>query len=216
MKNSYIHILNASHLLDEQTTIIKNAFDNTCALINNLISLDDIDVVCINDPYQVIPETGMSGFTPNRNLVYLYVDASRELDGSELLYTLSHEFSHAKRYDGPGYGETLFDSIIFEGIGVALEDEVSGVKGSFLSNYIKNQDNKALIDKVIDHFDDHDFNHFYWFIQESDELPRWTGYRIGYYIVSEYLKKTNKKASDIILEDIAVFRDFVRDDLGRA
>lgn len=31
-------------------------------------------------------------------------------------------------------------------------------------------------------------------------LPRWAGYKIGYYLVKQYLKKTKKKASELIGE----------------
>jgi uncharacterized protein YjaZ len=207
-------IANAGGNLNNNKGVIKNGFNRAVITAQTLIDLDKVDVVCTNDPYQVIPEMGMSGYTPNRNLVYLYVDGSKKLNEDEIFYTLCHEFMHAKRYDGPSYGTTLFDSIIFEGLGVAIEQEVSNTKGSFLSTFVDQKDNDKLLKNIESHFDDEDFNRFYWFVQESDDLPRWTGYRVGYYIVSEYLKKTNKKASDLALEDPSIFRDYARDDLG--
>lgn len=215
MKNITLFIANASGEVADNEVIIKGAFERAVSSMSELIEIDRVDVICVNDPYQAIPETGMSGYTPNRNLIYLHIDASRHLDGDEVFYTLCHELMHAKRYEGPSYGETLFDSIIFEGLGVAIEAQVSDGKGSFLSNFINEKDNSALLKDIEAHFDDKEFNRFHWFIEESDDLPRWTGYRVGYHIVSEYLKKTKKKASDLVLEDSSMFRDFVRDDLGR-
>lgn len=217
MSNINLLIANASHSLSDQNILnITNGFDRAVTKAGEVLSLSNVDVICINDSFQVIPETGMSGYTPNRNLVYLYVDSGVEISEDETFYTLMHEFSHAKRYEKQGYGETLFDSMIFEGIGVALEDEESSGQGSFLSNYIKDKDNRALFEKVASSFDEHDFDRFYWFIQESDDMPRWTGYRVGYYIVTEFMKKTNKKASELVLEDFDSFRKFVSDGLGRA
>lgn len=215
MNNATLFIANASGKLKDNEVIIRESFERAVNVVGELMDLDQVDVVCVDDPDLAIPETGMSGYTPNRHLIYLRVDADRQLSADELFFTLCHEFMHAKRYDGPSYGETLFDAFIFEGLGVAIEEQVSNGKGSFLSNFVSEKDNSELLKDVVAHFDDKEFDRFYWFIQESDNLPRWTGYRVGYYIVSEYLKKTQKKASDLVLEDSSVFRDFVRDDLGR-
>jgi len=209
MNNIVLSIANASHTLDKQVSRIESAFKRASETATTLLELSSIDVICIDDPSQVIPEIGVSGFTPNRHLVYLYVDSNVALDEKDIYATLIHEFAHAKRYDGQGFGSTLFDSIIFEGLGVALEEETSGDNGTFLSNYLKNQDNKALLGQIASHFGDHEFNRFHWFIEESDDLLRWTGYRVGYYIVTEYMKKTNKKASELLMEDFETFREFV-------
>ena len=198
---------------DENVSKITSGFNRAFEVAKNLLGVSGIDVLCIDDHNQVIPETGMSGYTPNRNLIYLYVDSTMALEEDEVFYTLMHEFSHAMRYDGPGYGDTLFDSMVFEGLGVALEEQVSGGHGSFLSNFIRTKDNQELLDKVVSHFGDRQFDRFYWFIQESDDLPRWTGYRVGYYIVTEFMKKTNKKASDLVMEEFDTFRKFL-DGLG--
>lgn len=206
MEDINLFIANAGHLLDNNMAAIKRAFERAQKSVSEALRLNEVDVVCIADKYRVIPETGMSGFTPNRHLVYLYVDAAKTLDEDELYATLCHEFAHVKRYEASGYGETLLDSIIFEGLAVAFEEEMPSGQGTFFVNYMKSNNNAPLSEKIKKHFGDRQFSHFHWFIEESDELPRWTGYRVGYYLVTQYMEKTGKKASELLVEDTAKFR----------
>ncbi len=201
-------LANASDDLTAQQAKIERAFKKAVSTATNLLNLDTVDVICIGDKTKVIPEVGIGGFTPSRHLTYLYIDPKIDVDEKEIFNTLCHEFHHAKRYDGPGYGETLFDSMIFEGLAVAFEEEVS--EGTaFVANTLKKREHPPqLIEKCKSHFNDTDFNHFKWFISDkSGELPRWAGYEMGYFIVKKYLSKENKKASDLILESPKVFSE---------
>ncbi|HVX47967.1 MAG TPA: DUF2268 domain-containing putative Zn-dependent protease [Candidatus Saccharimonadales bacterium] len=194
-------IANADGSLDKKQSVIKRAFASASQTAQELLQLDKVDVVCISNKVYVIPEIGIGGFTPSRHLTYLYIDPAAEINESEIFNTLCHEFHHARRYDGPGYGNTLFDSIIFEGLATAFENEVSGGKAFISSTLRKRKNTRQLINKCKPHFNDTDFDHFKWFIRDkSGELPRWSGYEMGYFIVREQLAKQNKKASDLVLE----------------
>ncbi len=216
MKVLRLHLLNADGHLTSNLAVIESAVRRAEDIARNTLNLNAVDIVCSDDPASAIPETGMSGFAAAPQLINLFIDASRKLDENELYYTICHELMHIKRYEGPGFGSTLLDAMIFEGLGVAFEKEVSS-DGSFLSRYIDSkQDNRALVRRVTPHFDDTYFDRLHWFIAESAELPRWTGYRVGYWIVREYCRSKHKKASSIALEDFDSFRVFLREDLGRA
>lgn len=209
MSNIKLHIINSAGTLDALESSIKAAYSKAIERVASELGLNTVDIVCLQDEKMVIPEIGVGGYTPNRNLVYIYVDTKKDISENELYNTLCHELHHAKRYDGPGYGKTLFDSMIFEGLATAYEAEN---EHAFIPEQLMaRQDTLKLIDNVKEHFTDTDFNHFKWFIyDEGNELPRWAGYEIGFYIVRNYLERTNKKASDLVTEASDIFLEYAR------
>lgn len=214
MQNIHLYIANASGALTPQLDKIQSAFSRATATCFELFQIDNIDILCTNESEAVIPEIGMGGFTVDKHLIYFPVDASKELDEDEMYATLCHEFHHAKRYYGPGRGKTLFDNMVCEGLATCFEEEVS--KGTaFLPNHLKALSYKLLLEqKVLSHFDDTGYNHYKWFIEDdSNELPRWTGYTIGYHIIHNYITAHNKKASELVLETSDTIRRFLRDTL---
>lgn len=202
-----LFIANANHNFDKQiSNKVQAAFLRATQTAEKLLKLKDFDVVCIADKSMVIPEIGVGGYTPNRFLLYLYLDPVVDIDEEEIFNTLCHELNHAKRYEGPGYGQTLLDSMIFEGLATAFEEEVSGQKAFMPSQLLARSETMELVKKMKPHFDDTDFEHFRWFIfDKRGELPRWTGYEIGYYLVRNHLLKENKKASELTLEASSAF-----------
>ena len=40
----------------------------------------------------------------------------------------------------------------------------------------------------------------------NNELPRWSGYSLGYYLVKKYLEKTGKKIEEVFADKYADFR----------
>lgn len=211
MDSIHLLIANSNGTLDKQLAKIKSSFERASKTVSNKINLDKVDVICIDDKSMVIPEIGIGGYTPSRHVSYLYIDGPKQIEESEIYNTLCHELHHAKRYDGPSYGDTLFDSMVFEGLATAFEDEVSGGKAFLPSELRKRLSTDDLIKKAFKDFLIKDFNHYRWFIyDDTKKLPRWAGYEMGYNIVSGYMLKNNKKASDLVLEGPDKFLEFVR------
>lgn len=194
-------IANANRSLDRYLELISSAYQRATKVTEELLQLQNVDVVCIADPSMVISEIGIGGYTPTRYLSYLYIDPAFDIDETEIFNTICHELSHAKRYDAMGYGETLLDSMIFEGLATAFEEEIGG-KGAFLpAQLLAREKTEVLVGEVKSHFNDTNFDYQQWFILDSThKLPRWAGYEVGYYLVRTYLARTNKKASELMLE----------------
>lgn len=200
-------LANANHDLDKALGKIQVAYDRAIKTAEMLLDLTNIDVVCLSDPSMVIPEIGVGGFTPNSYLSYLYINPEFKVTEDEIYNTLCHELHHAKRYKSIGYGETLLDSMIFEGLAIAFEEEVSGKDAFMPAELLARNDTKSLIAKIEDNFSDKGFEHFRWFIfDETGNLPRWAGYEVGYYLVRHYLSAhKNKKASELVHEAATSF-----------
>lgn len=202
-------VANVSGSLDAHLKKIDDAFSISKKYLQENIKLDCIDVVCLDNPSMCIKEIGVGGYTPSRHLSYLYIDPSVEIDTSELVYTLCHELSHAKRFDTCGHGVSLFDSFIFEGLATAFEEEAGSSMKMPRSYVVKTVTEYNQIENLMSYakayYDVKDFNYHQWFISGFDEVPRWGGYMIGYKLVTDYLKKHNKKASELLLEDSKIF-----------
>jgi uncharacterized protein YjaZ len=205
-------VANSSGGLTSQLDKIGRAFQRAVAVVSAKLALTLVDVVCVNDPLSVIPELGIGGYTPSRHLVYLYLDSLKELDENEIFATLCHELHHARRYDGPGIGQTLFDSFIFEGLATAFEEAVSE-GGTYLSTMLQQRSKTPkLIKETNKYFDDKDFDHRTWFLTDkTKKLPSLAGYEIGFYIVRNYLALNNQTAANLVLAPPDIFHKFFLD-----
>ena len=143
-------------------------------------------------PRAAIPEIGVGGFTSlGTGDVTISVDPRRpDLDEGLQLWlprTVAHELHHAERIvDGPGYGETLTEAIVTEGLADAFTVEVIPETpaapwtralgpGEVCRWWARAQ--------TIGRYD-----HARWFFG-SGEVPRWTGYSIGFSLVRAYLRR---------------------------
>jgi uncharacterized protein YjaZ len=202
-----LHIANANHQFSAtQLTSIRRGFVTARLLCSRLLKLDGVDMIAIGAPRLVIPEIGLGGYTPDPHVSYVYVDTRHSVEENELVATICHELHHASRLLGPGYGQTLLEAMVFEGLAISFEQEATGDE-TFLSGYLaKQRGTTALLNRVRDRFGDTSFDHRSWFVADAKGvLPRWTGYRVGYYLVQRYLERHNCVSSEVTMQPAITF-----------
>ena len=177
---------------------------------NTILKLpSDVTILIDTDPHMIDPNIGVGGYTDGASQMQLSVDPEHEdLDDTEIFATLVHELSHVKRAYGPWYGTTLFDYLVFEGLGVAFEEEVCGPNTYYPKHLRKLNDAKALIEKFRDMFDydDTQYDYMDFVLGNSEkEIPEFAVYSMGLYIIDQYLAHTDTKASELLLEESAKF-----------
>ncbi|MFC6749025.1 DUF2268 domain-containing putative Zn-dependent protease [Deinococcus aquaticus] len=115
-----LHVMNAagtlpSPLADEMRRVLEATLQRHTAQLG----LTGVDVALRVLPWG-LPETGIHGFAPTGSYVELTVspDNPEFLPGwrTELPATLAHELHHARRWRGPGYGRTLLEVLVTEGL----------------------------------------------------------------------------------------------------
>ncbi len=159
--------------------------------------------------YRVIPDVGIGGSTDSRTgEVIVSMDARSPLGLGTLLtvwlpLVLAHELHHSTRVmDGPGYGTTLLDTMVSEGGAEAF------VRATYPDAppipWVRAMEPSAErriwreAKRSLDVPDDPDV-YERWFLGKGD-LPRWTGYRVGYAIVRRYLQRQR----DVDAADVAL------------
>ncbi|OGZ43839.1 MAG: hypothetical protein A3J55_00170 [Candidatus Ryanbacteria bacterium RIFCSPHIGHO2_02_FULL_45_17b] len=200
-----VHILSSSKGLNPFVEELCSVTKSIGMLIKKLVPLEDIDVVFYNNPGATFKETGIGGYTPCANVVFISLDPrnSKFQDGikKELPYILAHEINHAIRFRTPIHKETLFEAIISEGLADHFAIEVTGRKNPLSWSIALTQKQKNIfLERASKEWNMSTYDHNAWFYGSVvRRIPRWTAYTLGYDFVAAYLQKYPKTlASQLI------------------
>lgn len=203
-----LHIMKASGRLEKLEKKIKVAFDNGLKDVHRKIELPSIDVVIDDDDHLAIPETGVGGSAPSAHLLYIHINPEfKEIEDIldfEIRSTVAHELHHCARWAARGYGSSLLEAVVSEGLADYFDIEVNGGEPKPWSIAIKGEELERLKQQAQAEFLNENYNHYAWFFG-SNEIPRWAGYSLGYSIVGDYLRKHEKMASELVNEDAKLF-----------
>ena len=178
---------------------------------NDMLELpENVTILIDTDPSMIDPNIGVGGYTDDKNRIKLSIDpAYKDLRDDELFATLVHELSHVKRAYGPWYGTTLFDYMIFEGLGVAFEEEVCG-PNTYYPNYLRKLHNaQRLVETFAYMFDynDDQYDYMDFVLGNTDKnIPEFAIYSMGLFVVEKYLSRTHKRPSELLLDHAEIFR----------
>ncbi len=171
----------------------------------------DIDLLVTNRLYDIIiPEDGVGGRT--RTSDFIEVAINEKATENLISEMIAHELCHAARWGkNKEWINSLFDGIISEGIATYLEAEFvkdREEKTVFIKTILERTDNEneKILEKLRDQLDSNYYDYDTIFFNGNDELPRWSGYSLGYYLVKKYLEKINKKIEDAFADKYADFK----------
>ena len=190
----FSHVANATGELDNLLGLIDDALERVIPIVESELRADMIDIVFVSASEQVIPEYGIGGYTPGSHHIYISFDPSSEkitLDG--LIETLLHEVHHAMRWRDPGYGETLGEALVSEGLACLYEAEHRGGPPIYAATSMSASD----MDRARRLLDSKDYNHYEWFYG-TGKIARWFGYSYGYKLCKAYADKHNLTAAQMV------------------
>ncbi len=213
MNKINVLLANSNGNLRNIEQMIKEAVKEAELYAFSRLNIDwDIDLVITNHmPFVLIPEDGVGGHTYWSDLITICVDEEK-LTKSKMTEMSVHELCHAARWGKNNeWINTLFDGLINEGIATYFEAEfVKNLeeKTVFIKTILERSDeeNKKIFEKLCDQLESKSYDYETIFFNGNDELPRWAGYSLGYYLVKNYLKKTGKKIEDAFSDKYADFR----------
>ena len=214
--NLYIANANQKFTNSEIATIKKAASSAQKFIANNFVFDYTVDLIVTAPSFlmNTIPEDGIGGRTYSSHFVAIALNKhEREINEDIVFETICHEMSHSLRWEKlPEYSKTLFDGMILEGLAVVLEEKAMNdtnrkQRQFFLEEVQKT--NQATIHNIISQLSSHmnskHYNYDTIFYAGNDSLPRWAGYKLGYYYVKKYLQKTNSTIFEATLASYSSF-----------
>ncbi len=213
MENVTLQFPDSSARLTDCRKLIVEVANEALEQITKKLPLSAITINFLDKPKWVIPETGLSGFATDGHNLEVYIDPIRaDLRQSitiELPRTLAHELHHVMRWRSPGYGETLFEVMVSEGLADHFDLEVNGGEPRPWDVALTPAAIDGVLPLMIQELDNKAFVENDWFFgSEQRSVPRWTAYTIGFEIVGNYLASHNdQRASTLYNVPATVFRD---------
>lgn len=193
-----------SKRLDPYRDRIVSQFNGAIERIQGLIPVDNVSVIVFDKPEHTIPETGEGGFSLNANNIEVYFNPDfpgfeDRVLGEEFPRCLAHELHHCLRWVDPGYGDTLLEQIITEGLADHFEVEFSGGSPGPWAVRLNDSEISEWLEKARPLFNTKDFDRNAWMFGSKEKgIPTSTGYSLGFYLVGEYLKNNkDQKASTL-------------------
>ncbi|WP_166461797.1 DUF2268 domain-containing putative Zn-dependent protease [Paracoccus alkanivorans] len=175
-------MLNARHGLTRILPEIRQAVREAVRQASVHADLPDFDIVVKADPAGCIPGLSVGGSAPAPGLIEISLDPGR-FAAPALVRILVHELHHLIRWDGPGYGKSLGEALVSEGLAGHFVLQVLGGKPDRWDATTPAQGSaRAAMNK----WSRRDYDHARWFFGSGD-LRRWTGYGLGHRLIAEHL-----------------------------
>jgi uncharacterized protein YjaZ len=138
---------------------------------------------------------GVNGKTFFGNSFHLYLD-TQKFTHQSLRNTLAHEYNHAVRNQHFSVSEqTISDAIVMEGLAEHFREHVVGGESAPWSKALDRQEAEKFLQEIQGDLQasigDRELYGKVFYGQE--EIPRWTGYSIGYQLVGNFLEKELNK-----------------------
>lgn len=211
MSYMMLHFLDAQKTLTAHSDWIKDCLTATHRRADSLMSLPALDVV-VKTGNRVVPEKGHSGFCPEPGIVYVTVDPDNpafcQNAAQSLERMFAHELHHAARWAGPGYGTTLGEACVSEGLAGHFVLELFGGEPE-LWECINAELIHAYLPQLHQDWLCTDYDHSKWFYGAGD-MPRWLGYTLGFNLVASYLAaRPERRASQLAYTKADAFSVFI-------
>jgi len=144
----------------------------------------------------------VSGYTPTGNTVWIYTDPSHKnyiKSVKKLLpITLAQELHHACRWQGPGFGKTLKETLVTEGLAAHFETETFGGKPSDFYVQFSDKEIQRFWKLAQKDLNSKDFNYDDWFLGNiKKKIPKHAGYALAYWLIGKSLN--GRKASELVM-----------------
>lgn len=186
-----LHLVNARGQLAPHEAAIRQAVAEVEARVAAVTVPLDLDIVI--SATQAMPEAlFVSGHCYEPGVIGLRIDTGQPAAAARLhealLKTLFHEFHHALRWEGPGYGETLGEALVSEGLAQRFLHEMMVCPPEPFEVAVPDAVCDAWRARARAEFDDAAYDHDAWFFG-TGEMPEWLGYTLGRLMVDRYLAR---------------------------
>ncbi|UOP09846.1 DUF2268 domain-containing putative Zn-dependent protease [Pseudomonas palleroniana] len=188
-----LHWLEASGSLAEFHQVLKAEFELAYRAIARRMPPPRLDVLVQRLPGETIAELGLVGRAYRSTMFSMTLDPDNpnfaaSLKGGAVRRHIVHEVHHCLRMAGPGYGWTLGEALVSEGLAGQF---VQHVLGSEPEPWESAHGLEALraAPVSLSELEATYYDHNAWFFGTGDK-PRWLGYALGHQMVGRWLATT--------------------------
>jgi hypothetical protein len=186
-----IHWLEADADLSPWRDRIAAEVEATRDVVARVVTPPRLDILVERASGMVIPEIGMVGRAYRKALFALAVDPdnanfARCLQDGTLRRQVAHEVHHCMRMGAIGYGRTLGEVLVSEGLAGRFAGHLfdsppepweCAVDDAALRAHLPDATALSALD----------YDHMAWFFGAKGLYPRWLAYTLGYRIVGDWL-----------------------------
>lgn len=192
MDNWSLHWLTAAGDLESHRAAIVGEFEAAYRSLAGFVAPPRLDILVQRLAGETIPELGMVGHAYRDSLFAMTLDPDspnfeRSLHDGALRRQIIHEVHHCMRMAGAGYGWTLGEALVSEGLAGQFVGRLLGTDPEPWEQAVSWE---SLCGGAVapDALAAGDYDHAAWF-HGRGPYPRWFGYSLGYGMVGAWLKE---------------------------
>lgn len=205
-----LHLLNARGRLSDVEAELRRVLAEAEVRLAGVAPAVALDVVIRAVDHPMPPELRVTGASYGPGRMELGIDLTQGVpDGlrHDVLKAVYHEFHHVLRWDGPGYGETLGEALVSEGLAQVFVHEMMDCPPEPWEAMPSGVDLRALCLRAHAAFDATGYDHDAWFFGAGD-LPDGAGYALGRMLAERVLAtRPGQTALAMASEPAAGFRE---------
>ena len=156
----------------------------------SIVALPPLDLVVAAVPGRSIPEIGHVGHSFYPGAIYLTLDPENpslaDNLGQPLARMIAHEVHHALRWETVGYGTTLGEALVSEGLAGHFVTQLFASPPELWERALDEAALAAAASEAQGALEAPRYDHAAWFFG-AGPYPRWAGYTLGYAVVGAWL-----------------------------
>lgn len=201
-----IHFLNARRSLTGDMAEVRATAREAVARVDQLVTLPPFDLVIRAEAGGGIPDRGVGGRACMPGLIEVTVNPGRFAQ-DHLLRVLVHEMHHLMRWEGPGYGRSLGEALVSEGLAGHF---VTQVLGGEPDPWDMARPGPGCLRQAGHLWARREFDFAEWF-HGRGKIRKWSGYGIGHQLILEHLSQDpDETAASLAWAPADLFRPALR------
>jgi hypothetical protein len=189
---------------------IRRLLEQTVERARTALAVPSLTITVSADPPSTIPGWGIGGYALDGSGIDIVLDPAYPglgaVLGERLPPIAAHEIHHVVRWHVPGYGVTLLEVMVSEGLADRFAIELLGSPVPPWSQAFPESETAHYLDLARPELDSASFDRGAWLFGTSPRLPRWTGYTLGYRLVEAYQARSGRSAAQLVHTPASVFR----------
>lgn len=200
-----LHLLNSRHALTPVLSEVRQASRDAVARASGHADLPDFDLV-VRAQADRSADGAVQGHCPAPGVIEIALTPDR-FDPEHFTRALVRQIAHLVRWEGPGYGRSLGEAVVSEGLAGHFVLQVLGGQPDSIDAVRPAQ---GTLRQAMNEWARRDYDHARWF-QGKGDLRKGTGNSLGHRLIGEYISQNpDNSAASLAHAPAEPFRQTLR------